>query len=95
MKKLVFATSLAVLLAGCSTQTYIVSEQHGSQTPTYDKMQHFFVSGLGQQQEKNASEVCGAGNTTKIQTKQSFLNGLLGNISYGIYTPRDLIVYCK
>ena len=98
MKKLAVAESAAVLLAGlagCSTQTYIVSNQTASQTASYDKMQHFFVGGIGQQSEKDTKEVCPNGSVAKVQTQQTFLNGFLGAISYGIYSPRDMRIYCK
>lgn len=98
MKKLAVAASVAVLLAGltgCSTQTYIVSEQPAAKTASYDKMQHFFVGGIGQQSEKDTKEVCTNNNVAKVQTQQTFLNGLLSMISYGIYSPRDMRIYCK
>lgn len=98
MKKLAVATTVAVLLAGlagCSTQTYIVSEQSAQQKASFDKMQHFFVGGIGQQSEKNTNEVCANGSVAKVQTQQTFLNGLLSMISYGIYAPRDMRIYCK
>ncbi|OOF41299.1 lipoprotein bor [Rodentibacter rarus] len=98
MKKLSLATTVAILLAslvGCSTQTYIVSEQSAQEKASFDKMQHFFVAGIGQQVEKETNEVCANGSTAKVQTQQTFLNGLLNMISYGIYSPRDMRIYCK
>lgn len=98
MKKLAVATSVTLLLtglAGCTTQTYIVSEKPAAQKASYDKMQHFFIGGIGQQAEKNTNEVCVNGSVAKVQTQQTFLNGLLGMLSYGIYAPRDMRVYCK
>ena len=59
-------------------------------------MQNFFVHGIGQTQEMNAAEVCGgAENVAKVESHMSFLNGFLGLISWGIYTPRQAKVYCK
>ncbi|MCK3655012.1 lipoprotein bor [Pasteurellaceae bacterium Macca] len=96
MKKLMLLAVAGFLMAGCSTQTYIVSQQVGKVEPTYEDMQTFFVQGIAQQKEVNASEVCkGSENVTKVQTKMSFLNGFLGTLSQGIYTPRDIKVYCK
>ena len=81
MKKLAVAASAAVLLAGLA----------GCST----QMQHFFVGGIGQQSEKDTKEVCPNGSVAKVQTQQTFLNGFLGLISYGIYSPRDMIIYFK
>lgn len=96
MKKLVITAATALLLSACSTHTFIVSEQNAASQPTYDKTQHFFVSGLGQSKEVNGAEICGsADKVAKVQTQQTFLNGLLHSVSYGIYSPRDMRVYCK
>lgn len=95
MKKIVIAGLLAIMGSGCATQTYLLANR-GETTPSYDKMQTFFVSGIGQEQEVNAAEICdGADKIAKVQTQQTFLNGLLGAITYGIYTPRQIRVYCK
>lgn len=95
MKKLVFLGVFAALSTGCATQTYLLSNQSQA-TPSVDKAQTFFVSGLAQQQEINAAEVCnGANNVAKVEAQHSFLNGVLGTISSGIYTPRQVRIYCK
>lgn len=95
MKKLSIV-AMAILLASCTTQTYIVSDQVGASVPSHDKMQHFFAQGIVQQQEVDAQSICnGSNNVTKIQTQQTFLNGLLNVLTQGIYTPRDMRVYCK
>lgn len=95
MKKLVFVSLLAILSSGCATQSYLLSNS-GNNTPTYNKMQTFFVSGVGQEKKVNAAEVCGGPDKVfKVQTQITFLNGLLSNLTYGVYTPRQIIVYCK
>lgn len=95
MKKMVFVSLLAILSSGCATQSYLLSNG-GSSTPSYNKMQTFFVSGIGQEKQVDAAAVCGgADKIFKVQTKITFLNGLLSQVSYGVYTPRQIIVYCK
>ena len=95
MKKIAIASLLAILTSGCTTQTYLMANS-GNSTPSYNKMQYFFVSGIGQEQEVNAAEVCdGADKIAKVQTQQTFLNGLLSNLTYGLFTPRQIRVYCK
>lgn len=95
MKKIAIVAGLAVLVSACSTHTFIVSKQPASSQPALNEMQHFFVSGLAQSQEVNAHKICGENNVAKVQTQQTFLNGFLGFLSQGIYTPRDIRVYCK
>ena len=50
---------------------------------------HFFVSGIGQKKTVDATKICGgAENVVKTETQQTFVNGLLGFITLGIYAPR-------
>lgn len=92
-----FGLLTAITLTGCATQTYHISPvAPKSPEPTQETMQTFFVNGLGQEQSIDASAVCGgADKVSRIQTTQSFLNGLLSSLSSGIYTPRQINVYCK
>ncbi|SHO55082.1 Bor family protein [Vibrio quintilis] len=94
-RKILPAILCAVLLGGCSAQTFLVNGSNG-EVPTSQKSQHFFVYGIGQEQETNAAEVCGGvDKVIKVEAQQTFINGLLGVITFGIYTPRDAKVYCK
>ena len=94
MKKFAIAGICLALLSGCATQTYTLAPQSQA-TPSYDKAQTFFVSGIGQEQSVDAAEVCGgADKVAKVQTQLSPLNALIGFVQ-GIYTPRQIQVYCK
>ena len=43
----------------------------------------------------DAAKICGgAENVVKTETQQTFVNGLLGFITLGIYTPLEARVYC-
>ena len=99
MNKVIAVALLAILTSGCATQNYLVSSSEApniSMQPKTEKMQTFFVSGLGQEQEIDAATVCkGQQNVASIQTKANFINVVLGVVSNGIYTPRQIRVYCK
>lgn len=99
MNKIVAVALLAILTSGCATQNYLVSSSEAPNVavkPSAEKMQTFFVSGLGQEQEIDAAKVCqGQQNVASIQTKANFINVVLGVVSNGIYTPRQISVYCK
>ena len=57
---------------------------------------HFFVSGIGQKKTVDATKICGgAENVVKTETQQTIVNGLLGFIALGIYTPLEARVYCS
>ena len=96
MKKTFIGLLLIVLLAGCATQRFNI---HGSgddkKEPDVKKMHHFFVSGIGQTKELNAAEICGgADKVAKVEAYITFLDGLLGFVTCGIYTPHTAKVYC-
>jgi hypothetical protein len=83
-----------LLLGGCATQTYNI---HGGNTSTIKKedMQHFFISGLGQEKSMDAAQICGGPEkVAMVQSHLNFLDGFLGAITWGIYTPRSARVYC-
>jgi hypothetical protein len=57
---------------------------------------HFFIWGIAQGEAINPAKTCGSiGRVAKVETQQTFLNGLLSAITFGIYSPRDVRVYCK
>ena len=57
---------------------------------------HHFVSGIGQKKTVDAAKICGgAENVVKTETQQTFVNGLLGFITLGIYGPLEARVYCS
>jgi hypothetical protein len=50
---------------------------------------------LGQTQTIDAAAVCGGANKViKVERQTSFINGVLGMLTGGIYTPYDAKVYC-
>ena len=94
--KIKLLTLLTILvLSGCATQTYLINGDSVTE-PDEEKSEHFFVSGIGQKKTVNAAQVCGgADKVIKVEAEQTFLDGFLGAITWGIYTPRTSRVYCK
>lgn len=93
--KLSACVMASVFLFGCASQTFIVNGENG-EVPTAQNSQHFFISGLGQENITDAASVCGgAENIIKVEAQHTFVNGLVGLVTLGIYTPRDAKVYCK
>ena len=81
------ATALALLITGCAQQDVYCSKQTGSSSTKAETItHHFFVSGIGQKKTVDAAKICGgAENVVKTETQQTFVNGLLGFITLGIY----------
>lgn len=95
MKKVIFAAAVAVLLSGCAQQTFNM-DQGIATTPKQVTTHHFFVSGIGQKKSIDAAQVCGGANkVVRVETQQTFVNGLLGVVTFGIYTPREARVFCS
>ena len=73
----------------------LLFKQTGSSS-TKSITHHFFVSGIGQKKTVDAAKICGgAENVVKTETQQTFVNGLLGFITLGIYAPLEARVYCS
>ena len=87
MKKMLLATALALLITGCAQQTFTVSKQTGSSS-TKETITIVFVSGIGQKKTVDAIKFVAAQKMLK-QNQQTFVNGLLGFITLGIYTPLE------
>ena len=95
MKKMLLATALARLLQDVLNQTFTVQNKPAAVAPKETITHHFFVSGIGQK-TVDAAKICGsAENVVKTETQQTFVNGLLGFITLGIYTPLEARVYCS
>ena len=94
MKKVLLTAAFAVLLSGCAQQTFNLGQGVATK-PKEVTTHHFFVSGIGQHKTIDAAKVCGgADKVVRVETQQTFVNGLLGLVTFGIYTPREARVYC-
>ena len=76
----------------CSTDVYC-SNKPAAVAPKETITHHFFVSGIGQRKLSMQPKFGGAENVVKTETQQTFVNGLLGFITLGIYTPLEARVY--
>lgn len=94
MKKLIMVAMVAAAVSGCAQQSFSVNKGITT-TPQQVTTHHFFVSGIGQSKQIDAAQVCGgADKVVRTEVQQTFVNGLLGFVTFGIYTPREARVYC-
>ena len=83
---MLLATALALLITGCAQQTFTVQNKPAAVAPK--KPSPIISSFLGGGRKHRAAKICGgAENIVKTETQQTFVNGLLGFINTGIYTP--------
>lgn len=92
MRRLSMLLCTAVLCGGCYHITVITGATPGTQT-IEKEWQHSFVLGLVPPAEIAANPPCAQG-VAKVETERSFLNGLVGAITYNIYTPIHVTVTC-
>ena len=89
MKKMLLATALALLITGCAQQDVYCSNKPAAVAPKETITHHFFVSGIGQKKTTDAAKIIWRRKCYKTETQQTFVNGLLGFITLGIYTPLE------
>ena len=96
MKKMLLATALALLITGCTQQTFTVQNKPAAVAPkeTITIISSFW--NWAEEETVDAAKICGgAESVVKTETQQTFVNGLLGFIAPGIYTPLEAHCYCS
>ncbi|KXZ27304.1 hypothetical protein AYB34_08475 [Leptospira sp. ZV016] len=95
MKK-IFGLCLCLALNFCATQVAYISLEHDrpGMVPAYEKRHHFVLFGVGQTKEISASQICDSRPVAKIESSFTFVDILLSMLTWGIYTPRTIEVYC-
>lgn len=104
MKNLLLKISIICLTLGlttaCHTQRHYTGNeaqyQYKSGNIIHKGTSHFFIAGIGQTDKIDAIAICGTEeNIQAVESKTTFLNGLIGAVTLSIYTPREYTVYCK
>ena len=96
MKKMLLATAGPLLITGCAQQTFTVQNKTGSSSTKGNHHPSFLRFWNWAEENCRCSQNCGgAENVVKTETQQTFVNGLLGFITLGIYTPLEARVYCS
>ena len=83
----------ATLLTGCYHVT-VISGTSPSPTVVDKPWQNSFVYGLVPPPELNVKEQCPNG-VQKVETETSFVNGLVGALTWSLYTPIHAKVTCS
>ena len=94
MKKMLLATALALLITGCVQQTFTVQNKPAAVAPKETITHHFLFRISRRKLSMVQKFVAAQKNVVKTETQQTFVNGLLGFITLGIYTPLAH-VYCS
>ena len=94
---MLLATALALLITGCAFNRRLLFKTNlAAVAPKETITHHFFVSELGRRKLSMQPKFVAAQKMLlKTETQQTFVNGLLGFITLGIYTPLEARVYCS
>ena len=95
MKKLflniTLVVSLSLMMTSCFTYTAVVGK--GSQTGVEVRgKNHYLIQGLAPLGMADAKQLAGGANDYDLTVTHTFIDGLLGAITFGIYTPTTIIV---
>ena len=86
---ILFAASM--LLSSCYSYTSVVGNgaQGNSQTT---KWNHYVIYGLAPVGVSDSKQMADGAENYTVHTRQSFVNGLVSAITFGIYTPTTTTV---
>lgn len=83
--------SISLMMTSCFTYTAVVGK--GSQTGVEVKgKNHYLIQGLAPMGVVDAKQLAGGAADYDLTVTHTFIDGLLGAITFGIYTPTTVIV---
>ena len=90
----VLLISMALALCGCATQRFDVRTP-ATPYPALDDAQTFWIGGVGQDQELDATRVCGSSTkVVRVEMEKTAGNIGVSLLTLGVYSPRQVRVYC-
>ncbi|MDF4220368.1 Bor family protein [Maribacter sp. M208] len=91
MKMMAIAFASSILLTSCYSYTSVVGSgaQGNSQTTEWN---HYVVYGLAPVGVSDSKAMAGGAENYTVTTKQTFVNGLVSALTFGIYTPTTTTV---
>lgn len=87
-----FAALTLLALGGCETVTYRTRLPPNGRR--VERNAPFFLGGLVGHPVFDLTEMC-PGGPARWYDQKTFLNGFLGWVTFGIYTPLSVVVYCS
>jgi hypothetical protein len=91
MMRVAAVVTLCFTLAGCYHATINTGRQPSPSQ--YERWAHSWIYGLVPPSLENAGERCPNGPAS-VETQISFVNGLVGFLTFQIYTPMTIKVVC-
>ena len=89
MMAVIFASS--ILLSSCYSYTSVVGNGAQGTTQTTEKNNYFFF-GLAEGSVSDSKKMAEGAENYSVNVRQTFVNGLLYALTFGIYTPTTTTV---
>lgn len=91
VKMMAVAFAASIVLSSCYSYTSVVGKgaQGNSQTT---KWNHYVIYGLAPVGVSDSKQMADGAEDYTVHTRQSFLNGLVSSLTFGIYTPSTTTV---
>lgn len=91
MKMMTIVLASSMLLSSCYSYTSVVGDgaKGNSQTTQWN---HYVVYGLAPVGVSNSKQMANGAKDYTVTTRQSFVNGLVSALTFGIYTPTTTTV---
>jgi hypothetical protein len=90
--------TMAYLTSACAVATIRPNGGAGklSSTPTFEESHGYFIGGIVGEAQIDASKVCGDPKSVEqIQTLFTFVDGLFGWVTFSLYSPKSVKIWCK
>lgn len=84
MMTVLFASSM--LLTSCYSYTSVVGEGAKGNAQT-TKWNHYVVYGLAPVGVSDSKQMANGAENYTVHTRQTFVNGLVASLTFGLYTP--------
>lgn len=91
MKMMAAVFAVSMLLTSCYSYTSVVGSgaQGNSKTTSWN---HYVIYGLAPIGVSDSKQMAGGAENYTVHTRQTFVNGLVSSLTFGIYTPTTTTV---
>ncbi|MBA0882905.1 Bor family protein [Flavobacterium undicola] len=89
--RMAVACGAAIMLTSCYSYTSVVGNG-GKGTEKVTKWNHYVIAGLAPVGVSDAKVMAGGATDYTVYTRQSFVNGLVSSLTFGLYSPTTTTV---
>jgi len=83
------------LVSGCATVTVNTEDTiRRTSAPTWSHRMWFLLGGFISDKHVDVKQVCGGRKVVQMQSQHTFVDGLIGVVTFGILSPRTAKVWC-